>query len=185
LFAIAIAIFPLTAIIGIFASPAKTHEWFIRWQTARLPPLAGLLVVPLLLLSELLQYGWNWATTAHLLGIACGLIAVLLLPTRIRDGTAGLIESDFLQDSRHSSRLLPFVEAAPDRRKLLHRSGRFRLSKLRRFTAQSDANSLLNLVGPNAHVVARRPTVRARSAAVIAIAKLLVAGNAGTHRRCT
>lgn len=79
----AIAIFPLTAIIGIFVSPAKTHEWFIRLQTVQLPLLAGLLVVPLLLLGELLQYGWNWATTAHLLGIVCGLIAVLLLPTQI------------------------------------------------------------------------------------------------------
>ena len=79
----AIAVFPLTAIIGIFASPAKTHEWFIRWQTVRLPLLTGLVVVPLLLLGELLQYGWNWATTAHLSGFVCGLIAVLLLPTRI------------------------------------------------------------------------------------------------------
>lgn len=79
----AIAFFPLTAVIGVFAQPRQTYEWLARWQSIRLPLVAGLVIVPLLLLSEVFRFGWNWATTAHLLGFAIGLIAVLLLPTRI------------------------------------------------------------------------------------------------------
>jgi membrane associated rhomboid family serine protease len=80
---LALACFPLTAIIGVFATPRQTYEWIVRWQAIRVPLLAGLVVVPLLLFSELLRFGWNWATAAHLLGVVCGLVAVLLLPTRI------------------------------------------------------------------------------------------------------
>jgi membrane associated rhomboid family serine protease len=80
---LALAAFPLTAIIGLFASPKSMWEWLVRWQTLRVPLLAGLVVIPLLLVSELLLYGWNWATAAHVLGAVCGLIAALLLPASI------------------------------------------------------------------------------------------------------
>jgi hypothetical protein len=42
-----------------------------------------LVLVPLLFVWEFVWLGWNWATAAHLIGMFCGGVAVLLLPSRI------------------------------------------------------------------------------------------------------
>ncbi len=78
-----LAIFPLTAIIGLFAPPASTSQWLLRWRHMRVPLINGLLAIPLLVLAELFTFGWNWSTPAHLLGLGCGFAAVLLLPTKL------------------------------------------------------------------------------------------------------
>lgn len=78
-----LAIFPLTAIIGLFAVPSAPSQWLLRWRQLRVSLVNGLLAIPLLVLAELFTFGWNWATPAHLLGLACGFTAVLVLPTSI------------------------------------------------------------------------------------------------------
>lgn len=83
---VGVAAFPLTAIIGIFAPPRHWTQWCFRYETLQMPLVSCLILVPLLLFWEFCWQGWNWATTAHLLGVVCGVIAVLLLPKRITLG---------------------------------------------------------------------------------------------------
>jgi len=78
-----LALLPLTFIIGLFARPKRSMEWLVRWETRRLPMIWALVMVPLLFAWELAWLGWNWSTGAHLMGMACGAMAVALLPTRI------------------------------------------------------------------------------------------------------
>ena len=80
---VGVALFPLTAIIGLFAPPQRTREWLFRFETLKLPMLSCLAVIPLMLIWEICWGGWNWATTAHLIGLVCGVLALLALPTSI------------------------------------------------------------------------------------------------------
>jgi membrane associated rhomboid family serine protease len=77
------ALFPITLIIGLLIRPKHWVFWFIRWDTFELRAWWGLLLVPLLEIWGLFSYGWNWSNLGHLLGLVCGVAAVLLLPTRI------------------------------------------------------------------------------------------------------
>jgi membrane associated rhomboid family serine protease len=77
------ALFPITLIIGLLSRPRHWVFWFIRWDTFELRAWWGLLLVPLLEFWSLLSYGFNWSNFGHLLGLVCGIAAVLLLPTRI------------------------------------------------------------------------------------------------------
>lgn len=84
-----VALFPITLLVGLFSRPAQWVFWFIRWDWYHLHAWVGLLLVPLLELWGLWTWGLNWTNLGHLLGLICGLIAVLLLPTRITLGTYG------------------------------------------------------------------------------------------------
>ncbi len=77
------ALFPATCVIGLLDPPRTWVFWFIRWDTIDLRAWWGLLLIPLLEFGGLLFGGWNWPNLGHLLGLLCGLIAVVLLPTRI------------------------------------------------------------------------------------------------------
>lgn len=82
-----LATFPITLLLGLWRPPDNPIFWFIRWGTALAPALACFFIVPLLELCGLLfSYGWNWTNLAHLLGFLCGIVAVLVLPTRISMG---------------------------------------------------------------------------------------------------
>lgn len=84
-----LAFFPLTVLLGLIAPPKRYWLfWFLRWGTFGLRMYWCLILIPLMLLAELCLGGvflgvWNWGTTAHLLGVICGVAIVLLLPTRI------------------------------------------------------------------------------------------------------
>jgi membrane associated rhomboid family serine protease len=77
------AMFPLTLLIGLLQRPKHWVFWFIRWDWFEMRAWWGLFLVPLLELWGLLWCGWNWTNLGHLLGLLCGVGAVLLLPTRI------------------------------------------------------------------------------------------------------
>ena len=78
-----IAIFPLTVLVGLLSKPKHTVFWFIRWDQFALQAWWGLLIVPALELWGLFWSGWNWTNLGHLLGLACGVAFVLVLPARI------------------------------------------------------------------------------------------------------
>jgi membrane associated rhomboid family serine protease len=84
-----LAFFPITLLIGLVAPPKRYWlHWFLRWGMFGLRMAWCLILIPLMLLGELLLGGllvgvWNWGTTAHLLGVICGVAIVLMLPTRI------------------------------------------------------------------------------------------------------
>ena len=50
---------------------------------ATLESVIGLLLIPFLELWGLFWSGWNWTNLGHLVGLVCGIAAVLLLPTRV------------------------------------------------------------------------------------------------------
>ena len=83
------ALFPITLFIGLISPPGKTWlYWFVRGGTFGLRMYWCLVLIPLLLLVELLSLGlicgiWSWGVGAHLLGVVCGVVILLLLPTRI------------------------------------------------------------------------------------------------------
>ncbi len=78
-----IAVFPLSLLIGLFARPGHWIWWFVRYGRFHIRALWGLLIVPIMEISGLLFSGWNWTNLGHLLGLACGVAAVLMLPRRI------------------------------------------------------------------------------------------------------
>jgi membrane associated rhomboid family serine protease len=77
------ALFPITLLVGLLSRPKHWVFWFIRWDTFELRAWWGLLVVPLLEVWGLVCFGWNWSNLGHLLGLVCGVAAVLLMPARI------------------------------------------------------------------------------------------------------
>lgn len=78
-----IALFPTTLLVGLVSRPKHWVFWFIRWDTFELRAWWGLFLVPLLELWGLFWSGWNWTNLGHLFGLVCGVVVVLLLPTRI------------------------------------------------------------------------------------------------------
>lgn len=77
------ALFPVTLIFGLSSRPPHWVFWFIRWDAFAVRAVWGLLLVPLLEVWGLASCGWNWTNVGHVLGLFCGLAAVLLLPTTI------------------------------------------------------------------------------------------------------
>jgi membrane associated rhomboid family serine protease len=81
-----LALFPLSAVIGLVSRPRKWSQWLIRWAVYPIPALWALLLIPLL---ELFAFFWNsWSLTnfAHLLGMLLGLVVLVLLPTTLTMG---------------------------------------------------------------------------------------------------
>lgn len=81
-----LALFPLTILIGLFRRPQYGIYWFVRGGQFELRTLWALALVPLWELALLIFLGWNFAQLGHLMGMLCGVVAVLLLPTRITMG---------------------------------------------------------------------------------------------------
>lgn len=77
------ALFPTTLLVGLLHAPHQPAGWFIRWDRFLMRAWWGLFLVPLLELWGLIAVGWNWTNLGHLLGLLFGILAVLLLPTRI------------------------------------------------------------------------------------------------------
>ena len=78
-----IAVFPLTVLVGLSARPKHWLYWLIRWDKFRIRAVWGLVLVPAMEIMALLWLGSKWTNLAHLLGLVCGVAAVLLLPERI------------------------------------------------------------------------------------------------------
>jgi membrane associated rhomboid family serine protease len=81
-----VALLPITLLAGLIWRPKHWLYWFIRWDSFAARAWIGLLLVPILELWGLWTWGWNWTNLAHLIGLACGLAVVLLLPARITMG---------------------------------------------------------------------------------------------------
>jgi membrane associated rhomboid family serine protease len=84
-----LAVFPLTLLLGVLKRPKYGLNWFLSWDIITVPALWCLVLIPLMELCSLLwrawYFGWIWSWTpgAHLLGILCGVVAVLMLPGRV------------------------------------------------------------------------------------------------------
>ncbi|HEX3654782.1 MAG TPA: rhomboid family intramembrane serine protease [Pirellulales bacterium] len=78
-----LAVFPLSLLLGLVHRPQHWVYWFIRWDHFSLRALWAILLVPLLEVWGLFWWGWNWTNLGHLLGLFCGLAAVLMLPSAI------------------------------------------------------------------------------------------------------
>ena len=81
-----LALFPLTAVIGLVSRPREWSQWLIRWAVYPIPAFWALLLIPFL---ELFAFFWNnWSLTnlAHLLGMLLGLVVLVLLPTTLTMG---------------------------------------------------------------------------------------------------
>jgi membrane associated rhomboid family serine protease len=78
-----VALFPSTLLLGLFAKPEHWASWFVRWDKFVLPARWCMVFVPVLEIWGLVWWGWNWTNLAHLLGLLCGVVAVLSLPTQI------------------------------------------------------------------------------------------------------
>lgn len=81
-----VAVFPLTLLMGLFVPPKHWVYWFIRWDKVQLKAWWFLLLVPVMQILGLFWWSWNWTNLGHLLGFACGVIFVLLLPTNVSMG---------------------------------------------------------------------------------------------------
>ena len=81
-----IAILPITLLIGLFRRPEHWLYWFIRWGNFSVRAVWCLALIPLMQLWLFYHYDWSWTYLAHLLGMLCGVAAVLLLPQRISMG---------------------------------------------------------------------------------------------------
>ena len=84
-----LACFPLTVPLGLVRRPRYPLFWLLRWGRLRLRAAWCLLLVPLWEVIgwlALLPGGGSWSHAAHLLGLACGVAAVLWLPDRITRG---------------------------------------------------------------------------------------------------
>jgi membrane associated rhomboid family serine protease len=84
-----LALFPLTLLFGLLKKPKYELNWLLSWGIVGVPAWWCLLLIPLM---ELLSVAWRWWTFgwisswtpgAHLLGIVCGVVVVLMLPPRI------------------------------------------------------------------------------------------------------
>lgn len=78
-----LALFPLTLVIGIFSRPKYGIYWFVRGGEFDIRAVWALALIPLWELGLFFCCGWSWTQLAHLLGMMCGVAAVLMLPTRI------------------------------------------------------------------------------------------------------
>lgn len=86
-----LAVFPATLIMGVFRPPAEWIGWLLRWGAVQYRGWWCLLLIPLM---ESLSFFWwrhslgiwPWTHPAHLLGMLCGVVVVLLLPPRISMG---------------------------------------------------------------------------------------------------
>ncbi len=81
------ALFPLTLLIGLIRKPKYGIYWFICGGQFRLRALWCLVFIPLLIIVSMSWALWTGFGSAwnlgHLLGMVCGVVVVLLLPTRI------------------------------------------------------------------------------------------------------
>ena len=80
---VCIAIFPLSLLVSLFSKPKHWIYWFVRWGQFKVKALWGLFIVPVLQIAGIFWGGWNWTNLGHLLGLACGICAVLILPKHI------------------------------------------------------------------------------------------------------
>ncbi len=85
-----LAFFPLTILIGLFRPPKFWLFWFFRWGSLDISAfvLAACYVMfeVFIFLLMLLFGGLSWTNFGHLLGFACGVGAVLLMPQAITMG---------------------------------------------------------------------------------------------------
>ncbi len=80
---VCVAIFPLSLLVSLFSKPKHWIYWFVRWGQFKVKALWGLLIVPVLQIAGIFWGGWNWTNLGHLLGLVCGIGAVLILPKHI------------------------------------------------------------------------------------------------------
>ena len=80
---VCVAIFPLSLLVSLFSKPRHWIYWFVRWGQFKVKALWGLFIVPALQIAAIFWGGWNWTNLGHLLGLACGIGAVLILPKHI------------------------------------------------------------------------------------------------------
>ncbi|MHC4240005.1 MAG: rhomboid family intramembrane serine protease, partial [Planctomycetota bacterium] len=78
-----IALFPLSLLVALFSKPNHWVYWLIRFGRLRIKALWCLFILPVLEISGLFWWGWSWTNVAHLLGLLCGVGAVLMLPQYI------------------------------------------------------------------------------------------------------
>ncbi|HEX3600147.1 MAG TPA: rhomboid family intramembrane serine protease [Lacipirellulaceae bacterium] len=78
-----VAVFPITLVIGLFVRPTHWLYWLLRWDTIRIRTIWLLFLVPTMQIVALFWWRWNWSNLAHLLGFACGVAFVTLLPTTV------------------------------------------------------------------------------------------------------
>ncbi len=84
-----LALFPVTLLVALFRRPKYELNWILSWGTSFVPAWWCLLLIPLMELYSVFWRAWSfgwiscWTPTAHLLGVACGVAAVLMLPARI------------------------------------------------------------------------------------------------------
>lgn len=77
------ALFPVTLIAGVLSKPKHWVFWLLRWDVFQMRAYWGLFLIPFLEVWGLLWTGWNWTNMAHLFGLFCGVVAVLVLPPTI------------------------------------------------------------------------------------------------------
>jgi len=80
---VCVAVFPLSLLVSLFAKPKHWIYWFVRLGQFKVKALWGLFIVPVLQIAGIFWGGWNWTNLCHLLGLACGICAVLILPKHI------------------------------------------------------------------------------------------------------
>jgi membrane associated rhomboid family serine protease len=84
-----VAIFPLTILLGIYSRPKYELNWFLNWGIVTVPAWWCILLIPFMELVSICWRGWFfgwiscWTPGIHLLGVVCGVIAVLMLPLKI------------------------------------------------------------------------------------------------------
>jgi membrane associated rhomboid family serine protease len=78
-----VVVFPITIIAALLRRPVHPWQWAIRWGDFLVPMLWCLVLIPLLEIVNFAFSGWSWTHLGHLLGLALGVLAVLLLPERI------------------------------------------------------------------------------------------------------
>jgi membrane associated rhomboid family serine protease len=86
-----VAFFPLTLILGLLSKPAQSWQWLLRSAVYDIPALWALALVPLMELFLFWWDHWSPSSLAHLLGMLCGVGAVLVLPTRVTMRRSALI----------------------------------------------------------------------------------------------
>ena len=80
---------PLTILIGLLKRPKYELNWILGWGIVSVPALWCLVLIPLMELLSFLwrawyyDWAWSWTPGAHLLGMFCGVAAVLLLPKTV------------------------------------------------------------------------------------------------------
>ncbi len=78
-----VALFPLSFVVGLLSKPSRWWQWLLRSAVYGIPALWALALIPLMQLFLFWWDHWNPSSLAHLIGMLCGVGAVLLLPTRI------------------------------------------------------------------------------------------------------